>query len=105
MIARVWRGATRAGDAEAYLEYLNRTGHAEYRRIPGHRRTITLRRSAGDHTEFVVLSFWASIDAIRAFAGSEVDRAVFYPEDDRYLVEREDRVAHFDVVYEDPEFL
>jgi len=103
MIARVWRGATRAGDAEAYLEYLNRTGHAEYRRIQGHRRTVTLRRNAGDRAEFVVLSFWDSFDAIRAFAGSDVDRAVFYPEDDRYLVEREDRVAHFDVVHEDSE--
>jgi len=105
MIARVWRGATRAADAEAYLEYLNRTGHPEYRRIPGHHRTVTLRRSTEDRTEFVVLSFWDSFDAIRAFAGSEIDRAVFYPEDDRYLVEREDRVSHFDVVYEDPESL
>ena len=101
MIARVWRGATRTADAEAYLDYLNRTGHAEYRRIAGHRRTITLRRSAADRTEFVVLSFWDSFDAIQAFAGPDVDRAVFYPEDDRYLVERDDRVAHFDVVYED----
>ena len=101
MIARVWRGATRAGDAEAYLEYLNRTGHAEYRRVPGHRRTITLRRIAGERAEFVVLSFWESLEAIRAFAGSDIESAVFYPEDDRYLVAREDRVAHFEVAYED----
>ena len=103
MIARVWRGATRAADAEAYLEYLDRTGHAEYRRVPGHRRTITLRRFDRGRAEFTVLSFWDSLDAIRAFAGPDVDRAVFYPEDDRYLVERENRVAHFDVVYEDSE--
>ena len=38
---------------------------------------------------------------MRGFAGSEVERAVFYPEDERYLVEREERVAHFDVVYEE----
>ena len=103
MIARVWRGATRAADAEAYLEYLDRTGHAEYRRVPGHRRTITLRRIDRERAEFTVLSFWDSLDAIRAFAGPDIDRAVFYPEDDHYLVEREDRVAHLDVVYEDSE--
>jgi len=103
MIARVWRGATRAEDAEAYLEYLHRTGHAEYRRIPGHRRTVTLRRIDGERAEFVILSFWDSLDAVRAFAGSDVGEAVFYAEDDRYLVERDDRVAHFDVVYEDSE--
>jgi heme-degrading monooxygenase HmoA len=101
MIARVWRGVTRAEDAEAYLEYLDRTGHAEYRRVAGHRRTITLRRVDGDRAEFVLVSFWESLDAIRGFAGTDLERAVFYPEDDRYLVEREDRVAHFDVVYED----
>jgi heme-degrading monooxygenase HmoA len=103
MIARVWRGATRAADGNAYLEYLDRTGHAEYRRIAGHRRTITLRRIDDERARFVVLSFWDSLDAIRAFAGADVERAVFYPEDDRYLVEREDRVAHFDVVFEDSE--
>ena len=101
MIARVWRGATRAEDADAYVRYLDRTGHAEYRRVPGHRRTITLRRVEGDRAEFVLVTLWDSLDAIRGFAGTDVERAVFYPEDDRYLVEREDRVAHFDVVYED----
>ena len=101
MIARVWRGATRADDGEAYLEYLHRTGHAEYRRVAGHRHTITLRRVDGDRAEFVLVTFWDSLDAICRFAGTDPERAVFYPEDDRYLVEREDRVAHFDVVYED----
>lgn len=101
MIARVWRGATRAADADAYARYLDRTGHAAYRATAGHRHTVTLRRTLDDRTEFVVLTLWDSLDAIRRFAGADVARAVFYPEDDRYLVEREDRVAHFDVVYED----
>ena len=100
MIARIWRGATRARDAERYLAYLDRTGHAEYQRIPGHRRTVTLRRTDDTRAEFVVISLWDSIDAIHAFAGPDVERAVFYPEDDRFLVEREHRVAHFDVVYD-----
>ena len=101
MIARLWRGATRADDAETYLEYLDRTGHAEYRSMAGHHGTITLRRLHEGRAEFVIMSFWDSLDAIRAFAGTDVERAVFYPEDDRYLIEREDRVAHFDVVYQD----
>lgn len=103
MIARIWRGATRASDADAYLAYLDHTGHPGYRRVAGHRRTVTLRRIVGDRAEFVMLTFWDSLDAVRGFAGTDVERAVFYPEDDRYLVEREDRVAHFDVAYEDSE--
>jgi len=49
-------------------------------------------------TEIVTLSFWESKDAIRGFAGDDIEQAVFYPEDDRYLVERETTVSHFEVV-------
>ena len=101
MIARIWRGATRADDAEAYQDYLDRTGHAGYRRVAGHRGTFTLRRIDGDRAEFILLTLWDSLDAVREFAGADIERAVFYPEDDRYLVEREDRVAHFEVVHEE----
>jgi hypothetical protein len=44
------------------------------------------------------LSFWDSRDSIRAFAGEDIDQAVFYPEDDRFLVERDLMVRHYDVV-------
>jgi heme-degrading monooxygenase HmoA len=98
MIARVWAGATRASDADAYLDYLQRTGLAEYARTPGHRRTITLRRIADGRAEFLLVTLWDSLDAVRAFAGADVERAVFYPEDDRFLVARDDRVTHYDVI-------
>jgi heme-degrading monooxygenase HmoA len=98
MIARVWSGATHADDADAYLDYLHRTGLAEYSNTPGHRRTITMRRIAGDRAEFLLVTLWDSLDAVRAFAGDDLERAVFYPEDDRFLVARDDRVSHYDVV-------
>jgi hypothetical protein len=56
-----------------------------------------LRRDEGDRTAFVTLSFWDSLDAIRGFAGDDIERAVYYPEDDRYLVEHEDTVTHWQV--------
>ena len=100
MIARTWRGATKAQDAEAYLDYLHQTGFAEFRKVPGNRGAMGFRRIEGDRAEFVVLSFWESEDAIRQFAGSDIERAVFYPEDDRYLIERETRVSHYEVVFD-----
>ena len=51
--------------------------------------------------EFLLLTLWESEEAIRRFAGDDICRAVFYPEDDRFLVERDDHVNHFDVVFED----
>jgi len=102
MIARTWRGWTRAEDADEYVRYLLRTGIEEYRGTPGNRGAYILRRRDGDRTEFVTLSFWDSMEAVRAFAGDEVERAVFYAEDDRFLVDRETTASHFEVV-EPPE--
>jgi heme-degrading monooxygenase HmoA len=95
VIARTWRGWTRREDAGAYLEYVRKTGLAAYRGTPGNRGAWALQRDDGDRTEIVTLSFWDSLEAVRAFAGDDIERAVFYPEDDRFLVEREPTVRHY----------
>ena len=100
MIARTWAGATRASDADAYLDYLHATGFAEYRATPGNRGVLALRRVAEDRAEFLLVTLWDSEEAIRRFAGEDMDRAVFYPEDDRYLVARDERVRHYEVVFQ-----
>jgi heme-degrading monooxygenase HmoA len=97
-IARLWRGVTLAEHGDEYLDYLRRTGLAEYKRTPGHRSTTTLRRVVGGRAEFLLLTVWDSMDAVRRFAGADQERAVFYPEDDRYLIERDEHVTHFEVV-------
>lgn len=97
MIARAWRGATRAVDADDYLQYLRDTGLAEYGRAPGNRGVLTLRRLDGDRAEFLLISLWESDEAVRGFAGEDVNRAVFYPEDDRFLIERGEEVVHYEL--------
>ncbi|HEX2240583.1 MAG TPA: hypothetical protein VHJ82_05530 [Actinomycetota bacterium] len=98
MIARVWRGWTRQEDSDAYVDYLQRTGIRDYRSTPGNEAAYILRRKLGERTEFVTLSLWSSREAIRAFAGDDLEQAVFYPEDDDYLVDRESRVTHYEVI-------
>jgi heme-degrading monooxygenase HmoA len=100
MIARIWAGATRAADADTYLDYLHSTGLAEYRATPGNRGVLALRRIAGDRAEFLLVTLWDSEEAIRRFAGDDIERAVFYPEDGRFLIARDERVRHFEVVYQ-----
>jgi heme-degrading monooxygenase HmoA len=102
IVARLWRGSTRAEDGDRYLEYLRATGLAEYARTPGHRETITLRRVRDERAEFLLLTLWDSMEAVRAFAGADPERAIFYPEDERFLVECDERVAHFEVVDHHP---
>jgi heme-degrading monooxygenase HmoA len=97
MIARIWSGAVRSEDGDAYAAYIGETGLAGYVATPGNRGAWLLRREVDDRTEFVTFTLWDSLDAIRAFAGDDVETAVYYPEDDRYLVERDVRVKHYEV--------
>jgi heme-degrading monooxygenase HmoA len=99
MITRTWWGVTRAGDADAYLDYLRRTGLQALRETGGNRGVACLRRIVGEEAEFVVVSLWESREAIAAFAGEDIEKAVFYPEDEAYLIDRELSCAHWDVVY------
>lgn len=100
MIARIWHGRTPADKADDYLAYVKRTGIDAYRSVEGNRGQYILRKIEGDVAEFTVLSLWESMDAIRAFAGPEPEKPVYYPEDEAYLLELEDKVDHHDVVYQ-----
>ena len=98
MIARVWRGRTPAAKADAYAALLERTGLSDYRATPGNRGVLALRRVQGDIAEFELISFWESFEAIRRFAGGDEENAFYYPEDDDFLLEKEPRVAHYEVL-------
>ncbi len=98
MIARTWHGAVRAEDAEAYHRYLLGTGLPDYHRTSGNRGVYVFRRVEGSVAHFLLLTFWESWDAIRAFAGSDPERARYYPEDERFLLELEPTVTHYEVL-------
>jgi heme-degrading monooxygenase HmoA len=102
MIARTWRGAVRRGDGDAYADYMRTTGVAEYARTPGNRAVLMLRRDLDDRTEFLMFTLWDSLDAVKTFAGEDHERAVFYPEDERFLIERELTATHYEVAAREP---
>jgi heme-degrading monooxygenase HmoA len=97
VIARIWRGAVRTADADEYVAYIRDTGLAHYRSTPGNLGAWILHRSGGDTTEILTFSLWEDMDAVTAFAGEDPSRAVYYPEDDRFLVGRASTVDHFEV--------
>ena len=98
MIARIWRGTTRADRAQAYLEYLRATGLADYSATPGNHGVQVLMRTQGERTDFTLITFWDTLDAVRQFAGDDPEVARFYPRDDDYLIDRELTVEHHEVV-------
>jgi heme-degrading monooxygenase HmoA len=97
VIARIWKGAVRKEDGDAYASYMQETGVSGYAAVAGNRGVWMLRRDVGDRTEFVMFTLWDSLDAVKAFAGEDYETAVFYPEDERFLVERDLTTTHYEV--------
>jgi heme-degrading monooxygenase HmoA len=97
MIARVWRGVVAADDGDAYAEYMKDTGVAGYAKIPGNRGVWMLRRPVAEGEEFMMFTLWESLEAVKRFAGSDYETAVFYPEDERFLIHRERSSTHYEV--------
>jgi len=97
MIARIWHGRTPAAKADAYLAFLESRAVPDYRRIAGNLAVYLLRREEGDVTHFLTITHWTSLAAIEAFAGADVSRAKYYPEDTDFLLEFEPTVQHFEL--------
>lgn len=99
VVLRKWTGRIRAADQEKYGAYVARTGAVDYGRTAGNLGFQILMRPLGDGTcEVTTLSWWESMEAIRGFAGDPPDLARYYPEDDRFLLDRPKYVEHHQVV-------
>jgi heme-degrading monooxygenase HmoA len=98
MIARLWRGITRAADADRYLDYLEATGLEDYRATAGNRGVWVLRRIVEERAEFLLVTLWDSREAIARFAGDDIQRARYYPQDLEFLVALEPEVEHYEVI-------
>jgi heme-degrading monooxygenase HmoA len=97
MIARVWRGVVAAQDGDAYAAYMQDTGIAGYAATPGNQGVWMLRRAVDEGEEFMMFTLWDSLDAVKAFAGEDFETAVFYAEDERFLIRRELVSTHYEV--------
>jgi heme-degrading monooxygenase HmoA len=98
MIARTWHGVVPEAKADEYYAYLQRTGIPDYRATAGNRGVYVLRRVEDGYAHFLLVTFWESLDAIRAFAGDDVERAHYYAEDEAFLVELEPYATHYEVL-------
>src|SRR5260370_32193161 len=81
MIARLWRGqATTSGNADAYAQHFSHTVTASLKTMAGHRGAWLLRRDADGQTEFLAMTLWESRQAIEAFTGPDIRKAIVEPE-------------------------
>jgi heme-degrading monooxygenase HmoA len=98
MLARTWRGETPLAKAAQYLQYLTHTGVKDCLATNGNQGVLVLQQVTPEaNAEFLFISFWESLDSIRNFAGDNIERAVYYPEDKEFLLAMEPRVVHYQV--------
>jgi antibiotic biosynthesis monooxygenase (ABM) superfamily enzyme len=97
MISRHWKGITKAGLADRYIDHLRQETFPALSAIPGYRSASILRRDVRDGTEFQVVTLWDSMDAIHAFAGETADVAVVPPVVQEMMADYDRRVVHYEV--------
>jgi heme-degrading monooxygenase HmoA len=100
MIARVWRGWTLAEQADRYDRHYRSEVLGNLRRVPGFRGARLLRRTVGPETEFVSLTFFDDLEAVRGFAGPDHEAAVVAGEAREVLIRYDERVSHYETAFE-----
>lgn len=98
MITRLWKGRTSPERADGYQDFLQRTAYPDYGGVEGNRGWLLLRRDRDQDVEFVFVSFWDSMEALRKYAGADPERPKYYPEDKAALLELPERVEHYETV-------
>ena len=98
MIVRMWRGSVDKAKKDAYVVYLNETGLKDYAAVDGNEGAWLLCRERGEKVEFVTVTVWRSMDAIRAFAGDPPEKARYYPADKDFLDYFEPEVEHYELI-------
>src|SRR5688572_20585978 len=98
MIVRTWRGRAAPSRSQAYPDHFRRNVLPELHGIDGFRGASLVRRNLGEEVEFLVMTRWSSMEAIRHFAGENAERAVVEPEAVAALVSFDKTVEHYEVV-------
>ena len=97
MIARVWKGWTSPLNAEAYERLLRERVLPQLHELPGYQSGYILRHDGPEESEFLIINFFSSLEAVKAFAGDEISIPVFEPEARALLSRIEERVQHYEV--------
>jgi heme-degrading monooxygenase HmoA len=96
-VARIWHGRTAAARADEYRQYLYDSGVKKIASLPGNRGVQLMMRKTPEEGEFMVVSYWDSVEAIKGYAGADYTRVHDLPRDDEFLIDKEKLVRHFDL--------
>jgi len=100
MIVRLWHGRTKISKADEYAEFMKERAAPDYGSIDGLKKLYFLRRNDGDVAHFLLITLWDSMKSVKKFAGEHSEKAKYYPEDNSFLLEKEETTALYEVFFE-----
>lgn len=100
MIVRMWHGRVEASKADEYATFMKERAAPDYGSVDGLKKLLFLRKDEADVSHFLLLTFWDSIESVITFAGERPERAKYYPEDDQFLLEKEEPSTLYEMFYE-----
>ncbi len=98
MYAREWKTRCPESKREGFIQYLHETGVKETSATPGFKGVQILVRGFEQAVEVTLISYWDSLESIKAFAGEDISVAKLYPEDCQYELEPDNFVRHYEVI-------
>ncbi len=93
-IVRTWSATATSAGAREYQRYFTGTLLPELRERPGFGGGFLLSRDLDGVVELTVHTFWASLAAIRAFAGDDITVSVVEPEAQAALLDFDRTASH-----------
>ena len=102
MIARIWHGKTTAANFEAYTALLKKLAIPDYKKTTGFKGLTFLRNIQNNEAHFTLITYWENMEVIKNFAGNDFEKAKYYPEDNDFLLEFEEKVQHHEVFAFEP---
>ena len=100
MIVRMWHGMVEASRADEYAEFMKERAVPDYSSVDGLKKLVFLKDVKADVAHFLLVTHWDSMESVKKFAGENPEKAKYYPEDDEYLLEKEETSALYQVFYE-----
>ena len=100
MIVRMWHGRVDSSKSDEYAEFMKQRAAPDYSSVDGLQKLLFLRKNEKDVAHFLLVTYWDSMEAVKKFAGEQPEKAKYYPEDDQFLLEKEELSALYEVFYE-----
>jgi heme-degrading monooxygenase HmoA len=97
MIARAWHGKVSVNNYEAYTKLLEEIAIPDYKETNGFRGLLFLRNIVNNEGHFNLITYWENYEVIKNFAGEDIEKAKYYPEDNNFLLEFEEKVQHYEI--------